>query len=73
MGREGAGERRWFCCSFAAASHRILHPNVASASKVLFKGCRQENVTCLLKNVLLSASEVRIYLLTSPKISLSEN
>lgn len=38
MGRAGAGERRWFCCSSAAASHRILHPNVASASEALLRG-----------------------------------
>lgn len=61
MGREGAGERCWFCCGFLAASQRILHPNLASgAGEVLFKGCWQENVVCLLKNVRLFASEVCI-------------
>lgn len=74
MGRAGAGERRWFCCSFLAARHRVLHPNLTSdASEVLFKGCWQENVICLLKKNLLFASDVCIYLLTSPKISLNEN
>lgn len=39
MGREGAGRRRWFCCSFLAANQGILHPSLASdASEVLFKG-----------------------------------
>lgn len=74
MGREGAGERRWFCVSSLAASQGILHPTLASgASEVLSKGCWQENVIYLLKNVLLFTSEVYIYLLTSPNVSLSEN
>lgn len=74
MGREGAGERHWFCRSFLAARQWALHPNLTSdASEVLFKGCWQENVICLLKKVLLFASEVCVYLSTSPKISLNEN
>lgn len=69
MGREGAGETLVLLQSLAA-SQRTLHPSLASGARgVLFKGCWQENVIYLLKNVLLFTSEVCIYLLTSPKIS----
>lgn len=74
MGWEGAGRRRWFGVAFWLRIKGFYIP-VWQVMQVrsFFKGCWRENVISPLKKVLLFASELCIYSLTSPKISLSEN